>query len=229
MRDTALLQLALSLAPPWTVSRSDFDPRGAVSHCSACSRRGARPGPAPCVPGFPTASSGVTAREELISPYARPTTMIEPCPAIGTLKSGERMRHVPAKGPLACATMIRNARCLPSRLRTTSWWSERKCLPSQLGSDDIRIDTNHSRWRLSTSDPEQNAQAASTAGSCSGSRSCWRGSIPVCGGSRCSRASIRPTAGRSGVTRPPGATLDGGPDWCARAPSPARNNRDAGG
>jgi hypothetical protein len=51
----------------------------------------------------------------------------------------------------------------------------------------------------------------------------------VCGGSRCSRASIRPTAGRSGVTRPPGATLDGGPDWCARAPSPARNNRDAGG
>jgi hypothetical protein len=26
MRDTALLQLALSLPPPWTVSRSDFDP-----------------------------------------------------------------------------------------------------------------------------------------------------------------------------------------------------------
>jgi transposase len=26
MRDTALLQQALSLAPPWTVSRSDFDP-----------------------------------------------------------------------------------------------------------------------------------------------------------------------------------------------------------
>ena len=79
--------------------------------------------------------------------------MIEPCPAIGTLKSGERMRHVPAKGPLACATIIRNARCLPSRLRTTSWRSERKCLPSHLGSDDIRVDTNHSRWRLSTSDP----------------------------------------------------------------------------
>jgi hypothetical protein len=26
MRDTALLQLALGLTPPWTVSRSDFDP-----------------------------------------------------------------------------------------------------------------------------------------------------------------------------------------------------------
>ena len=26
MRDTTLLQLALGLAPPWAVSRSDFDP-----------------------------------------------------------------------------------------------------------------------------------------------------------------------------------------------------------
>jgi transposase len=26
MRDTALLQLALGLTPPWTVNRSDFDP-----------------------------------------------------------------------------------------------------------------------------------------------------------------------------------------------------------
>ena len=26
MRDTTLLQQALGLAPPWTVSRSDFDP-----------------------------------------------------------------------------------------------------------------------------------------------------------------------------------------------------------
>ena len=26
MRDTALLQLALGLTPPWTVSRSEFDP-----------------------------------------------------------------------------------------------------------------------------------------------------------------------------------------------------------
>src|SRR5208282_4837155 len=26
MRDTALLQLALGLTPPWTVSRADFDP-----------------------------------------------------------------------------------------------------------------------------------------------------------------------------------------------------------
>ena len=26
MRDTALLQQALGLTPPWTVSRSDFDP-----------------------------------------------------------------------------------------------------------------------------------------------------------------------------------------------------------
>ena len=26
MRDTTLLQLALALTPPWTVSRSDFDP-----------------------------------------------------------------------------------------------------------------------------------------------------------------------------------------------------------
>ena len=26
MRDTTLLQLALGLTPPWTVSRSDFDP-----------------------------------------------------------------------------------------------------------------------------------------------------------------------------------------------------------
>ena len=75
-------------------------------------------------------------REELISPYARPRAMIEPCPAMGTSKSGERMRHVPAKGPLACATMRRNARCLPSLLHTASWRSERKCLPSHLGSDD---------------------------------------------------------------------------------------------
>jgi transposase len=28
MRDTTLLQLALALTPPWTVSRSDFDPEG---------------------------------------------------------------------------------------------------------------------------------------------------------------------------------------------------------
>ena len=27
MRDTTLLQLALALTPPWTVSRSDFDPK----------------------------------------------------------------------------------------------------------------------------------------------------------------------------------------------------------
>ena len=27
MRDTSLLQQALGLAPPWTVSRSDFDPK----------------------------------------------------------------------------------------------------------------------------------------------------------------------------------------------------------
>ena len=62
--------------------------------------------------------------------------MIEPCPAIGTSKSGEHMRHVPAKGPLACPTMRRNACSLPSLLHTTSSRSERKCLPSHLGSDD---------------------------------------------------------------------------------------------
>ena len=28
MRDTTLLQLALALTPPWTVSRSDFDAEG---------------------------------------------------------------------------------------------------------------------------------------------------------------------------------------------------------
>ena len=28
MHDTTLLQLALALTPPWTVSRSDFDPEG---------------------------------------------------------------------------------------------------------------------------------------------------------------------------------------------------------
>ena len=69
-------------------------------------------------------------------PLGRPRAMIEPCPAIGTSKSGEHMRHVPAKGPLACPTMRRNACSLPSLLHTTSSRSERKCLPRHLGSDD---------------------------------------------------------------------------------------------
>ena len=55
MRDTSLLQLALGVAPPWTVVRSDFDTvarqldiyidfaTGSRFPCPACGRRTARP------------------------------------------------------------------------------------------------------------------------------------------------------------------------------------------
>ena len=55
MRDTALLQLALGLTPPWTVSRSDVDPEarrldieidfvpGSRFACRAVARRTVQP------------------------------------------------------------------------------------------------------------------------------------------------------------------------------------------
>ena len=38
MRDTALLQLALGLTPPWTVSRADFDPEAVAAFSAAFGR-----------------------------------------------------------------------------------------------------------------------------------------------------------------------------------------------
>ena len=43
MRDTNLLQLALGLTPPWTVTRSDFDPEAVGSTSRSTSRRAAVP------------------------------------------------------------------------------------------------------------------------------------------------------------------------------------------
>jgi transposase len=81
MRDTALLQLALGLTPPWTVSRSDFDPEahrldiqidfapGSRFACPTC-------GAADCsaydtermTPAFAGAGFGVTSTSSSIRP-----------------------------------------------------------------------------------------------------------------------------------------------------------------
>ena len=73
MRDTALLQLALGLTPPWAVSRSDFDPEArrldieidfAPGRRFACPTCGAADCPAydteRMTPAFAGAGSGVT-------------------------------------------------------------------------------------------------------------------------------------------------------------------------